>query len=52
MYLQFDGTSSVFVCPCHGSQFDLNGNVKQGPATSKLGSYNTRVENNSLIITL
>jgi len=48
----FDGSSSVFVCPCHNSQFDLNGNVKQGPATSKLRSYNTRVENNSLIITL
>jgi len=48
----FDGTNSVFVCPCHGSQFDLNGNVKKGPANSKLGSYSTRVENNSLIITL
>jgi len=49
---EFDGSKSVFVCPCHGSQFDLNGNVKQGPATSKLGSYSTRVENDSLIITL
>jgi Rieske Fe-S protein len=48
----FDGSNSVFVCPCHGSQFDLNGNVKQGPATTKLRTYNTRVENNSLIITL
>ena len=49
---EFDGSKNVFVCPCHGSQFDLNGNVKQGPATSKLGSYSTRVENDSLIITL
>ena len=48
----FDGSNSVFVCPCHGSQFDLNGNVKKGPATVKLGSYSTRVENGSLIITL
>ena len=48
----FDGTNSVFVCPCHGSQFDLNGNVKQGPANSKLRTYNTRVENGSLIISL
>ena len=48
----FDGSNNVFVCPCHGSQFDLNGNVKQGPATVKLGSYSTRVENGSLIITL
>jgi len=49
---EFDGSNNVFVCPCHGSQFDLNGNVKQGPATTKLRSYNTRVENNTLIVTL
>ena len=48
----FDGNSSVFVCPCHNSRFDLNGNVTQGPASTKLSTYNTRVENNSLIITL
>ena len=48
----YDGGQSVFVCPCHNSRFDLNGNVKQGPATSKLRTYITRVENNSLIITL
>ena len=48
----FDGSSSRFVCPCHGSQFDLNGNVAQGPANRKLSEYATRVENNSLIITL
>ena len=49
---EFDGNKSVFVCPCHGSQFDLNGNVKQGPATTKLSTYSTRVESGSLIITL
>jgi len=48
----YDGSNSVFVCPCHGSQFDLNGNVKKGPASTKLRTYSTRVENNSLIITL
>ena len=48
----FDDNSSRFVCPCHGSQFDLNGNVAQGPANRSLAEYNTRVENNSLIITL
>ncbi len=48
----FDTNKSVFVCPCHGSRFDLSGNVIQGPAGSKLRGYNTRIENNSLIITV
>ncbi|MFI5237953.1 MAG: ubiquinol-cytochrome c reductase iron-sulfur subunit [Ignavibacteriales bacterium] len=48
----YDDGQSVFVCPCHNSRFDLNGNVVQGPATTKLRTYSTRVENNSLIITL
>ena len=48
----YDGSSNVFVCPCHGSRFDQSGNVVQGPAGSKLRQYTTRIENTSLIITL
>jgi Rieske Fe-S protein len=29
-----------FTCPCHGSQFALDGSVKTGPAPSPLKSYN------------
>jgi Rieske Fe-S protein len=26
----------LFECPCHGSEFDIEGNVKRGPATRSL----------------
>ena len=34
----------VMTCPCHGSQFDLAGDVRQGPAQYPLGRYATRYD--------
>ena len=48
----YDSGSSQFVCPCHGSKFDLNGKVVQGPANSNLQTYQTQFANNKLTITL
>ena len=30
-------------CPCHGSQFELNGDLKRGPARTGLTAYPVRV---------
>jgi Rieske Fe-S protein len=30
-----------FICPCHGSEYAINGNVTQGPAKKNLKSYET-----------
>jgi Rieske Fe-S protein len=39
-----------FVCPCHGSTFDLNGHVLMGPAPVSLRQYATHLSNGVLTI--
>lgn len=39
-------------CPAHGSEFDKNGNVTQGPAQKPLRKFATRVEGDYILISL
>jgi Rieske Fe-S protein len=43
--------SQTYVCPCHGSTFDINGRVTGGPAPASLHQYPTQFTNGVLTIT-
>ena len=34
--LRWNGAERIWNCPCHGSRFDVDGSVLEGPATSPL----------------
>lgn len=43
------GTDGLIECPCHGSEFDLNGGVVRGPAKAPLPSVNISVQGDSIV---
>ena len=39
--------NGLITCPCHGSQYDLNGTVRRGPAQYSLARYLTSYDRSS-----
>jgi Rieske Fe-S protein len=48
--VHWDERNKNFLCPCHTSAFDLNGNVLTGPAPRALDRYQVRVDAGKLRI--
>ena len=44
----WEASADKFVCPCHGSEFSVDGKVLMGPATRPLDRYATKIDNNRL----
>ena len=45
-----NATQGKFVCPCHGSEFDLAGHVLKGPAKSDLQTFQVSTDENHVIL--
>jgi cytochrome b6-f complex iron-sulfur subunit len=48
--LNFDETKQRFICPCHSSEFALDGTRIKGPAKRDLDIIKSKIENNILHI--
>ena len=49
---QPDPVGDRFICPCHGSEFDLEGAVLRGPAERPLPRFRVAREGEDLVVTL
>src|SRR5690606_22928228 len=42
----------IYSCPCHGSEFNTNGTVLEGPADQDLKTFKTTSDNENIYIEL
>ncbi len=50
--MELTAHGDYMTCPSHGSEFDKNGNVTQGPAQSNLRKFKTTVDSEFIYILL
>lgn len=43
-------SQSSFVCPCHNSRFDQDGEVLGAPATEPLNTYDVKIDNDLILV--
>lgn len=47
---RFDAAKQNFLCPCHVSEFSLDGKVISGPAPRPLDQYEVKVDNGLVLL--
>ncbi len=45
-------TGDQFVCPCHGSEYDITGKVTHGPSKSNLKTWETKYDSDKGTVTV
>ena len=48
--VQWDENNQLITCPCHSAKYDLNGNVKSGPAPKPLSQVKVRMIDDKILI--
>jgi thiosulfate dehydrogenase [quinone] large subunit len=42
--------AEMFLCPCHGANYDAQGNVTRGPATKSLQAISVAVQGDNVVL--
>lgn len=48
--VDWDADQSLMICPCHNSQFNADGSLKQGPAKEGLPTYDVEVDGDNIVV--
>lgn len=50
--VEYNKSQKIFICPCHGSRYDLEGKVLKGPAEKPLTNLDASLVSGRIIFTL
>lgn len=48
--VEWKSDTNKFVCPCHGSEFSVDGKVITAPATTPLKTYTAKIEDDTVLV--
>lgn len=48
--VEYSSDTNKFVCPCHGSEFGVDGKVQTAPATTPLKTYAVKIEGDAVLV--
>jgi cytochrome b6-f complex iron-sulfur subunit len=49
--IKYDAELGHLLCPCHGSQYNLDGSIIKGPSKKPLKRYRVSIEKGLVVIT-